>query len=333
MEPIIEDKEFGLFTGKDMYTVYEDTEPIIEHFIETEDFICISSDEGVGKSILVQQWLFNITTGTPFLGLYKVPKPRNVFFLITEGSRKKFVRRLNNMKNALTVDDSKWAYFNGRSVALDTVAGMEGILAVMYKPKLKWDVLIVDSLYLAVEGELKDEGVAKRFAKHIRAICGEFRCALIITHHEMQEQYNKFGGKAIEIGKKRLYGSKFLNAFFTKNYKLKVFDGMHKLELGKDREGESMTEQEMKLIVPQHDIDSRLVFSINEADIDTSITKVKKALLELRKCLPKVLWETAKVSKSRFYQVRENMIKSGEMLIEQHGKKTYCVWPKKDELL
>jgi hypothetical protein len=148
----------------------------------------------------------------------------------------------------------------------------------------------------------------------------------VVTHHEKQEIHDR-NGNVIDTSAKRLYGSKFLNAFFTKNYKLKLFNGIHRLVLGKDREGESMPEQEMKLVKPQYDLDSRLFFSIDETELNTSYMSVKKALKELKRCLPIDLYKKAGISKARFYQIKDQLIKSGEMLAEHDGKKIFYAHP------
>ena len=98
--------EYGIFYGDKLFPSKTTKVPIIENFLYEKDVMCIKSKEGVGKSILAQQLVFCLTSGTDLFDTYHINKPYNVLWIQTEGDREETFERIASMEKGLTIDPS-----------------------------------------------------------------------------------------------------------------------------------------------------------------------------------------------------------------------------------
>ena len=264
-------EEYGVFWGDSLYDYRVTKDPIIKHILYEHDSICISSKPGVGKSILAKQMLFNLTTGFSFLDTYKIPKCNNVLYLQTEGDRAETIERVNAMKLGLMVDDSKWVHMNQDGIALNTEDGIRRFINLSKAPQINYDVIIIDPLYTTVKGSLSSDEVATAWVRNVRKIKGIYNCAFIILHHESKDLYQD--GHLIRKSNENVFGSVFWSAFFNNVFKFKVANGVHYLEVGKQRSGKIIDSVEMRLIEPKP-----LMYSNNDDMLETSTVKITTVL-------------------------------------------------------
>jgi hypothetical protein len=247
-DPKIE--EYGSFKGDDILAYTGTKDPIIDSIFYEKDVLCISSFPGVGKSILALQLLSNLTTGEPFLGIYEIPKAKNVLYVQTEGDRAETIQRLSNMKSAINIDYTKWAHMNLASIAINTTKGLAHFISEIHSLKMQFDIIILDPLYTTVMGSMSDDDVTTDWIRNIREIRRIFGTSFILLHHDAKDIYHE--GKTIDRGNKNLFGSTFWSGFINVNYKFKLSGSEHHrvLELGKERKGNLIDNIKIKLIEP-----------------------------------------------------------------------------------
>lgn len=242
--------EYGIFYGDSLYDYSHRKVPIIENILYEHDVVCISSRPGTGKSILVKQLLFNLTTGKPFLGTYEIPKACNVLYVQTEGDRSETIERVDNMKKGVEVDDTKWAHINQSGIIINSDAGINELLLMAKRPELHYDVIIIDPLYTTVRGSMLSDEVATGWVRNARKLKGVYGAAIIVLHHDHKDAYSS-DGIAIDRKKDNIFGSVFWAAFFNHNFKLrKSKKGTFYFESGKQRSGKIVDCIEMKLVEP-----------------------------------------------------------------------------------
>lgn len=269
-------KEFGVFTGSEIYRNATPREVLVEGFLHRGDNLIISSRAGLGKSILALQLIASMTTGDKFLDTFQIPKPLNVLYVQTEGDRAETIHRLTHMKKALRIDDNKWVHFNAIGVVLNTIQGYnEFIMKVQEKP-LEYDVAIIDPLYATVKGSLSADDVATEWQRHSRKLKSAYPgLTYIIFHHEPSKDYwDK--GKRIEKPSDDLFGSTMWAAWMSSNFKMVKGDEDTKRILisgkggGKGRSGEGVSEVHLRLVEP-----SPLMFVID----DTHLNETEEAVI------------------------------------------------------
>lgn len=212
MQSYLEKKLYKVIKGQDILTLSDDkTDPIIESILYPKDYIMIVAEEKMGKTIIAQQLSCNLTTGKPFLNIFDIPKPVNVWYFITEGKENDLKDRFIRMKNAIEIDTSRLTliptYFRFNTIIGEKI--IEEIVNSNAGPKP--DVIIIDSLYPAIKGSLRDEEVVNDFHFTMRQIQKELDCAIILIHH-FSKRVRTPDGKIIERTDKDLFGSAFFAA-------------------------------------------------------------------------------------------------------------------------
>ena len=317
--------QYGLFWGDTLYECGKETPYIIEHLLNQMECVCISAEEGVGKSILVQQMMFNLTTGEPFLDTFEVAGPQKVLFIQTEGSKQETNKRCHVMKKSVNVDDRNWVHCNAAGLELEHRIRMDELIKAVSVPGMAYNVIIIDSKYTSVEGDLNSNMVARMWVKQVRRLMGHFKAAMIIVDHDSKEQWASQSGQKIEKSKKNIYGAKHWGAFFTHNYKLREYGDKHILEIGKDRSGDKIDTITMKMIRPQIDATGRLFFTTDAEHINTAQAMLECHLKDVGSDRTPSIYEIPGISRSQFFELIKKFVKLGyaAKVKDEHGHMIY----------
>lgn len=309
--------EYGIFYGDNLYDYAAMKEPLIDCLLYRNDTICISSKPGTGKSILVLQWIFNLTTATAFLETYKVEKPCNVLYIQTEGDRAETIERISNMKKGLQIDDERLVHINLPGIMLNKDVGIRSLIEMAKEPGITYDVIIIDPLYTTVKGSMINDEVATDWVRNARILKAEFEAAMIVNHHDTKDSYHE--GKVVRKSDNDIFGSTFWSAFFNHNFKFKAINGVHYLIVGKQRSGKIMDKIPMKMVEP-----APLLFTSNE-DMSLGHIKVKKVLEGSDKRFTyKQLVAMTQLSKNTIYRAIHSLGKAVENVAE--GGTSYYRW-------
>ena len=202
------------YTKEELLTMQEDKQvPIVEGILYENDYVLLVSKPKVGKSILALQLASSISSGKDFLGTFHIPKPQRVWYFATEGKDEDIKDRLARIKQLVEIDPDNFVLFCSAGFRFNTDIGKEAIkyLTQEYKNELP-KVIIIDALYLAVKGSLKDDDVINEFNYIIRGFAEYCDASIIIVHHTKKP--TMIEGHLVESNLKMddVFGSIFLPA-------------------------------------------------------------------------------------------------------------------------
>lgn len=235
-EVLQEYKEYGLFTGADVFASIPSKIPVIEGIISERDVICISSQAGKGKSILALQMACCLSSGTDFLDTYKISRPYRVLYVQTEGDRTETVERLRKMEKGVLLDEDNFFHYNSPGLCLNTTGGMTDFLNNIAYAGVVYDVIIIDPLYTTVKGTLVSDETATDWFREIRRLRTVYpNITIIVIHHDGKAQV--INNTQVDRADTDIFGSNFWSAIFSNNFKLKGRGNVFALDLGKGRAG------------------------------------------------------------------------------------------------
>jgi len=314
--------EYGIFYGETLYKYDVKKDPVVENILYRGDAICISSRPGMGKSLLLKHFMCNLTTGSPFLDMFEIPKPCNVLYVQTEGDRGETIERIGNMRAGLKIDDKKWVHINLSGVILNTDKGANELMELASRPAMKYDVIMIDPLYTTIKGNLSDSEVATDWIRNVRRMKDKFKSSLIVSHHETKDIYHE--GSVVDKNADDLFGSAFWSAFFNHNFKLKKIKGVHYLQGGKQRSGKIIDKVAMTLVEPRP-----LMYISLDSDVDLSILRIQRVLEEKGRMTAKKLSERTELSLATVYRGLNTLIKNGSVGKTDDNGIPYYEWRKK----
>jgi len=186
---------------------------LIQNFLWKENKVIFLGEYKAGKSVFIQQLIFEGSLGEMFLDEFKVMKPLRIAYFQLEGTCYESGRRCRDMKEAVDYlnENVLWLYLPGK-LKLNKPDTLEKIKEHMgnFKP----DIIIIDPLYKAVSGgSLVDDAVATDLTDNLDLIMDHYRgCALILTHHEHKPKRD-YRGRIIDEGAGAIFGSYVLGAW------------------------------------------------------------------------------------------------------------------------
>lgn len=198
-----------LIHGQDLLDLpSEPNNYLIENFLWHKDVAIIIAQEKIGKSIFVAQMAYALTCGDPFLDTYDVARPLKVLYVQAEGSIYETKDRLVSTigEGGLRWNKDNWRHYYPPALALDTEDGYNEMVTRIEQDSFRPDVIIIDPLYMGMEGDLNDNKAARRFCRNIRRLQAKFDCAIIIIHHEHRPKKSQMGDD-IQEGDNSIMGS------------------------------------------------------------------------------------------------------------------------------
>jgi len=190
----------------------EENSYLIENFLWENQVIFIIAKDKVGKSILSKQMCCCLSSGTPFLDSYDIPRPIKVLYIQLEGSRDETKERLSKMSKALPVISDNFRYVFRAKLWLNVQADLDKLLydidSIDYKP----EVVFIDPLYTAIKGSMSNDEVAGGIICSIRTIQEKYNCSVVIIHHEHKTIRDRNGNR-INEGDEAIMGSSLFKNF------------------------------------------------------------------------------------------------------------------------
>ena len=185
---------YEVISGNDIFKMdEEECKPIVEGILYEDDYMGLVAESKMGKTILSQQLACAISVGKPFLGVFDVPKPLPVWYFATEGKKAALKDRFIRMRKAVEVrpENLKLIPCNFR---FNTPEGWGCVQELMktYKDELP-KVIIIDALYRAIKGTLKNDDIIGEFHYNMDKIRSHCKCAIVLVHHMTKATRNKDG--------------------------------------------------------------------------------------------------------------------------------------------
>ena len=258
---------FTIRYGPALWQIQETNHPLVDGVLWEEDVIMLLGSEKAGKSILGMQLAYNLTSGEAFLDKYPITAPIPVLYLQTEGKPAEMLDRMKAMREAVAIDDLKFYHLFKRFFPLDQRESIDALNRAISKLPVPPKVIIVDSLYTSMMGDLIDNADVRRLLEHLSGLIDKWHCALVLIHHETKEQ--RESGQIVERGDKGSYGSIFLRAWSGHILYLKKHaNKLRTLTCDTQRSGKVLEKEDLIMIEPHP-----LLFQIAE-DLTPSIAKV-----------------------------------------------------------
>ena len=323
-------KEYGIFYGQTLFENVGEQKPLIDKFLYYGDRMVLAAKPKTGKTVLILQLMCALTTGKPFLNTYKVDKPCNVLYIQAEGSRGEFKENLANMMKELDCDTARIYHINKRGLGLQRKADMDILRKLAAKPGVKYDVIIFDPLYKLLHGgDLNSNKDAIAWTNHVDEFIGDYGATGIIIHHDTEKEYIDKNGNKHRPSAQTLFGSSFWSGFVTHTYKLYKHQGIHRLEIGIQRSGNMIKEQQMKMITPQKDHKGRLFFTTNidEKEYSSAHLTLENELKKKGRIICPDIYEDLGISEANFFRIAKIMKENGVVVSEKdENNKTWYVW-------
>lgn len=303
---LLDGQEYGLFIGPAIYAGAPPKKALIDQILYEKDVICISAKAGVGKSVLLQQLLCCLTTGTPFLDTFEVPKPCNVLYIQTEGDRSETIERLELMQKRVPIDNDRWAHLNLPGFCFNDDEQVDQLIALIKERFPQVEVIELDPLYTTIKGSMNDSEVVTHWIRNVRKLKGIFNASMIISNHVNKEFYNE--GAVVERDPGSIFGSTFWAAFFNHSYRLKIFEGHHLLEIGKNRSGKAIDKIAMTMLNT-----NTLMYTLYEPDLTDNGAKIVALLRSSKLLSAKQIIEVTGVKRATAFRIIKGLVDKAEV--------------------
>lgn len=177
---------------------------IVEDGVLTEHSKTIVYGEpGTGKTFFGLQLAHSISSGTPFLGYFKVPEPKKVLYLSGENQFDDLKGRIETYNNEFRFDGNVLLY----STFELNFAHDEAINRLReFIEKNKVDVVIIDPLYIfAMVDESKLLDVVN-IEIGLNKLIEDLQVSLVLLHHPTKDSFN-YRGDEVDKGMNALRGA------------------------------------------------------------------------------------------------------------------------------
>lgn len=240
--------ELDISWGDGLYKKKRQYPWIVESVLRSKDVLFIIGREKTGKSILSQQLAFSIVSGEPFLGKYKVPESKNVLLVQTEGKKEETIERIESMSKALKFDKRKFAFLFRKGFYLNFPENRELLERAIDKLPFKPTVLIIDSVYMAMAGDLNDNQDVREFITGISGILEKYEMTCVLLHHESKTVYND-DYQAVEKGDQASFGAAAFNWWIDSILRLRRVKKLSRvLTCNTQRSGKMLDKENLLLI-------------------------------------------------------------------------------------
>lgn len=277
-------EEFGLFNAKDILQRKVSRNFMIDQIIYEREMMCLSAEKKSGKSIIMQQMAFNLSTGTPFLNHFDVTRKYTVLYIQAEGFLDDSIFRYKCMNRAIQPSENLWLW-NIRGLGLHDPKSIKEIRAccdkVLESSKTgSLDVIIFDPLYKVMcGGDLNEQRYCIEAGNNIDKLMGIYNCTALFAHHESEKfTWTKDGKQRNHSSRKGLLGSSFWSAYFSQIYKLYERSGVHYLNATVSRMGVEDESLQLRLVKPQEDDNERLLFELDHSSNSASLFSIQQCL-------------------------------------------------------
>lgn len=250
----IENKNlFRIYSGHElMEKEFEEKEWLIEKLIFKGDSVLFVGDAKAGKSLLIQEAICAISSGGVFLQKYQCCEPQKVCYVQDEGELRDTQSRIKRLSKETPINLDNFFCYYTEPLELQNSSKAFEFMEIVFKTCGKIDVLIIDCLYQAFRGSLKDDEVIRQLLGNIRLIKAFFGCTLIIVHHMRKPSTDPNSNDDQNNGDNATFGSAFLKAWPDHLLLLKhqKNSDIRKLTCTTQRSGEIETSVDLLLCQP-----------------------------------------------------------------------------------
>lgn len=202
---------FRKYSGDCIIQVSQDVYvPIVDSVVHKGDMVIMSGYQKSNKSTFAMQLACNVSSGTPFLGIFSVPRPYRVWYFSTEGKDEEFRERIIRMKNIVPVNLDNILLLCSSQFKINTPAGQHGLRKLLEDHAAALpELIIIDSVYSSFKGSLKDDDVVNEYLTILRELSEACGGAALFMFHHLKKPSRTPDGKVIPATDSDTFGSAF----------------------------------------------------------------------------------------------------------------------------
>jgi len=314
---------YNIIEGQDILTLSEEKmTPLVEGILYPNDYILIVAEEKIGKTVFGQQLTCNMSTAMPFLNTFNIPSPLKTWYFFTEVKADEMKDRFIRINHAMPINVNKIKLIP-TTFWFNTTEGMGCLTEIIekYKKEDYPDVIIIDALYKAIKGSIKDDNVVNHFHHIINVLMNKLDCAAIVIHHMTKPQRSQHDGNFYTRSDKDTFGSAFLLAGvdhclwiekWKNNGKEYPLDRL--LRCDTQRSGNIIESIRIRMLQP--DPLQFITVDKHEEGCERVIT-ILKAHKELNS---PALMSKSKLGRSIFYEVIRELKNQGRIVVRKEGR-------------
>lgn len=321
-------KPYKILTGKDIFTITEEMkQPLIEGFMSKGDYIMLVAEEKKGKTILSQQLSACCTSGRTFLNTFDVNRPCKVWYFATEGRTEDLQDRFIKINNHVKINLENLTLIP-TAFQFNTPTGIQALSDICDEIGHKPDVIIIDALYRAIKGSLKDDEAVNDFHSIIGRLQHQLDHPAVVLVHHMTKPAKDKDGNNFRRTDKDLFGSAFLSAavdhiFYLDSYK-KGGKMDRILKCDTQRSGQVVDTIHIRLNAPDP------LFFSTVKDASGDITRIMKVLQCSKEPIDITEIESrTKISRSKLFPLMKEITNGGfdgfNVVKEGSYRKTYRI--------
>ena len=243
---------FGKTLEDAVNIVRPERKAIIENFLYEKSALMLYADDGVGKSVLaLQACLQSTIKGCKVFGEFNVPESRGVLFFQMERHPDENFERIKHLQNVIPFDKEKFAL----SVALQgtnlqdrqsNIDALTKVVEIVQEIGFTPDIFAFDPIYPLASSGLETAEACNAINNFFRIIQIYFNCTIFATSHT-NRGVRDLEKKGIRVGKD-MYGNRFLSAFFTGSYHIKLKEDESGTIWERDKNSQKNLEKKIELM-------------------------------------------------------------------------------------
>lgn len=194
---------------------------IIEALIYEHSASLFWADDGVGKSILLFQAIFEASAGHAAFSFMECPRPVRTLWIQAERHPYELGERINALEKVITPDYSNLIITSDlQEIDLrypKHVKNAIDAIDTILKQTISIDLIVIDPIYSMVSGELTSGDTCGHITKFSTLLQSRYDCSTVFIHHSNR------GGRGSDGTRTEgdIYGNRFLTAHFSGIYSIK----------------------------------------------------------------------------------------------------------------
>jgi hypothetical protein len=150
----------------------------------------VAAEPKVGKSWVVLELAYALSTGMPFLGRFSIKQPRRVLYVQEEDSLQRVLRRLKKIikgdRSRPTPSDEFWRWSIRSGFKLDSLTWLEMLRQEIIS--FKAEVIILDVFNRLHGSDENKQAEMTAILNNLTRLTNDYGCAFIIVHHNRKSQ-------------------------------------------------------------------------------------------------------------------------------------------------
>lgn len=181
---------------------------IAEGIMRKPSRVIVAGPPKIRKTMLVTQMALELVSGTPFLGLFDIPKHTPCMVAELEVDEESYIERVSAAKSTMYNIPDNYLWIGGpQPLLIDTPQGCSELSSEIVKKQPS--VVILDPLYCLHTKDEDKSSQIKPVLMFIDKLVRDYKVSFVIVHHTKKGQTDS-RGRHIDLGMDSIRGSNAL---------------------------------------------------------------------------------------------------------------------------